>query len=102
MHWEYGEYGGQLEVKFCVHKGEQMVGDDSHLFIDGNHMVYGNSDDLHDIQGQLYHYMGVQKWDSGTWAPRGTDGLPVLRFQLPVQLQPLLRVRALVLLQQRL
>eukprot|EP01138_Halocafeteria_seosinensis_P005803 gb/GECG01005932.1/.p1 GENE.gb/GECG01005932.1/~~gb/GECG01005932.1/.p1 ORF type:complete len:141 (+),score=14.77 gb/GECG01005932.1/:1-423(+) len=42
----------------------------------------GISNTLEDIQGQLYHYEGVQKWENETWTLNGSDNLPILRFQL--------------------
>eukprot|EP01138_Halocafeteria_seosinensis_P009723 gb/GECG01009934.1/.p1 GENE.gb/GECG01009934.1/~~gb/GECG01009934.1/.p1 ORF type:complete len:272 (+),score=10.92 gb/GECG01009934.1/:1-816(+) len=44
----------------------------------------GNSADLADIRGQLYHQDGRQKWSEDEWAIVHPNELPVLKFQLPI------------------
>lgn len=43
----------------------------------------GNSNNLTDIRGQLYHGNdGVKQWDSDIWVTNGANSLPILQFQL--------------------
>eukprot|EP01138_Halocafeteria_seosinensis_P012804 gb/GECG01013080.1/.p1 GENE.gb/GECG01013080.1/~~gb/GECG01013080.1/.p1 ORF type:complete len:751 (+),score=80.97 gb/GECG01013080.1/:1-2253(+) len=55
-----------------------MVGDG-----ETNLDLEGNSHNLENITGQLYHLPEPNGWPDAVWAISGTDELPVLRFQLP-------------------
>lgn len=71
--------GGTVTVQYSVYdsNGNEMVGDGSN--VNGG----GNSPDINDILGQLYHVNDTLKWSDRVWATSGPEALPRLRFQLP-------------------
>eukprot|EP01138_Halocafeteria_seosinensis_P011186 gb/GECG01011425.1/.p1 GENE.gb/GECG01011425.1/~~gb/GECG01011425.1/.p1 ORF type:complete len:533 (+),score=58.47 gb/GECG01011425.1/:1-1599(+) len=79
-----GDLSGVIQVQYSVYNGSNgattMVGDDN--VPEDVLTATGISNTLDDIRGQVYHYEGAQKWDNETWALKGTDALPILRFQL--------------------
>eukprot|EP01138_Halocafeteria_seosinensis_P011983 gb/GECG01012246.1/.p1 GENE.gb/GECG01012246.1/~~gb/GECG01012246.1/.p1 ORF type:complete len:781 (+),score=79.80 gb/GECG01012246.1/:1-2343(+) len=76
---------GVVEVLYSVYHGDNAV--DKNI-VDSNNAennvlcTRGNSGNLSDIRGQLYHYAGTQRWHNKIWAVNGSDSLPILRFQL--------------------
>eukprot|EP01138_Halocafeteria_seosinensis_P008282 gb/GECG01008463.1/.p1 GENE.gb/GECG01008463.1/~~gb/GECG01008463.1/.p1 ORF type:complete len:618 (+),score=67.30 gb/GECG01008463.1/:1-1854(+) len=78
-----GGAGGDIQVGWSVFNGDTgagivgMGGSDKSVL-----QMIGNSGNLTDILGQLYHYERLQKWNGDIWALNGSDTLPVLRFQL--------------------
>eukprot|EP01138_Halocafeteria_seosinensis_P013039 gb/GECG01013317.1/.p1 GENE.gb/GECG01013317.1/~~gb/GECG01013317.1/.p1 ORF type:complete len:1067 (+),score=108.13 gb/GECG01013317.1/:1-3201(+) len=71
--------GHIVSVQYSVYN-IKIVGNEG--YPTSNLIEIGNSDDLQDIRGKLYHHQGSQKWSNDTWVINGTDELPILRFQL--------------------
>eukprot|EP01138_Halocafeteria_seosinensis_P007584 gb/GECG01007752.1/.p1 GENE.gb/GECG01007752.1/~~gb/GECG01007752.1/.p1 ORF type:complete len:1247 (+),score=146.21 gb/GECG01007752.1/:1-3741(+) len=76
-----------VRVQYSVYNGGDdkantgITGDDVNDV--GALQAKGNSDNLEDIRGQLYHYVGAQQWRNGIWALNGSGNMPILCFQLP-------------------
>eukprot|EP01138_Halocafeteria_seosinensis_P011595 gb/GECG01011845.1/.p1 GENE.gb/GECG01011845.1/~~gb/GECG01011845.1/.p1 ORF type:complete len:847 (+),score=109.40 gb/GECG01011845.1/:1-2541(+) len=71
-----------VEVKYSVYNGRG--GPDDLVGGGGGRSVVsgtGNSDNLEDIEGQLYLQGGNNQWSNDTWVVRGNNELPTLRFQ---------------------
>eukprot|EP01138_Halocafeteria_seosinensis_P013531 gb/GECG01013820.1/.p1 GENE.gb/GECG01013820.1/~~gb/GECG01013820.1/.p1 ORF type:complete len:724 (+),score=61.47 gb/GECG01013820.1/:1-2172(+) len=87
----HNEVTGVVQVQYSVYNGDgntNIVEDASNENV---LLKTGNSENLTDIRGQLYHYEGVEQWSYETWALNGSDALPILHFQLmqqPVELSP--------------